>query len=325
MARPTQPAGRGSKPEDPVVAFLTGIIALYPGQGDGDLDSIAPKIEALLKAYPVANRDLSKLPSEQAGELMDEAYEAEGLRGVPLAVDALRLTPWDYEPWAYLATSFAHEPTLAALLANLGLYAAQRSLKPGVMEEYEGRFWETAETRQFLESMMVSASMLMAAGRIVEAYHRLDEMMDFDEQDHLGARHWLLPLTIEVHDIDYAEHLVETWDDDDTDEAWPYLRAMTEYARWGNTPQGRALAQEAYRKYPLVAKYLLNPGMEPKHTAEESTPEEKAWEAADLVRDAFRRYGGATNWLSEATGERATFSPLRAAKAAAKPKQRRRH
>ena len=172
---------------------------------------------------------------------------------------------------------------------------------------------------------MVASSMLIDAGRIVEAYHRLDEMMVLDEQDHLGARHWLLPLTIEVHDLDYAEHLVDTWDDDDTDEAWPYLRAMTEYARWGNTPQGRALAQEAYRKYPLVAKYLLNPGMEPKHTAEESTPEEKAWEAADLVRDAFRRYGGATNWLSEATGERATFSPLRAAKAAAKPKQRRRH
>ncbi|MCC6387620.1 MAG: hypothetical protein IT302_09570 [Dehalococcoidia bacterium] len=325
MARPTQPAGRGSKPEDPVVAFLTGLIAAYPAHHDDDLAGLAPKVEALLKAHPVTDRDLSKLPSEQADELMDEAYEAEGLRGVPLAVDALRLTPWAYEPWAYLATSFGHEPSLAAMLASLGVYAAERSLKPGMMEQYRGRFWETAETRQVLESLMLAASMLIDSGRIVEAYHRLDDMMVLDEQDHLGARHWLLPLTIEVHDIDYAEHLVETWDDDDTDEAWPYLRAMTEYARWGNSPQGRELAQEAYRKYPLVAKYLLNPGMEPKHTPDERTPEEKAWEAADLIRDCFRRYGGATNWLSEATGERATFSPLRAAKAATKPRRRRRH
>ena len=321
MARSTQPPRRDGGSDDPAVIFLTGLISLYQEHKGDDLGALAPQVEELLKRHPVANRDLSQLPSEQAEALMEQAYEAEGLRGVPVAVDALRLTPWAYEPWEFLSTTFAHEPSLAAMLASFALYAAHRAIRPAVMEEYHGRFWETPETREFLQALMLVSSMLIDAGRIVEAYHRLDEMLVLDEEDHLGARHWLLPLTIELHDIDYAEYLTTRWDDDD--EAWPYLRAMTEYARWGNTAQGRELLQAAYRRYPLVAKFLVNAGPEPKQKDDERSDEHRAWEAADLARECFRRYGGAMSWLSEVTGERPTFSPFRSAKAGAKPKRRR--
>jgi hypothetical protein len=306
MARPhrQEPAPR---PLDPAIEVIAGVIDAFQQDREAALETIAPAIEAAIKGYPAPARDLARLPAEQAQDLVDEAAALGGPRGAPKAVAALRLDPWHVPAWEYLAGAFPNEAALGALFQRIAVYAAERAISPARAEELAGRYAGDAAGRQLIAAKVAYARYLGAANRWWDAFRELDQAFQLDREDRLNVRWELFPVTILVHDLDFAEYLAEEWTFDNP--GWPYLCALTEYARWGATPQARDLLLKAYHAAPAVTTFLVSPGSLPKETA--PAEEWSAYAAAKHIHEAFKRYGGTLAWVQETTGVRASFAPLR--------------
>lgn len=317
MARRHEHTSHPPRPVDPAIEVIAGIIDLFQANQGKSVEELAPQIEACIRKYPQPERDLAKLPAEQSDDLVAEALEIGGPRGAPRAVAALRLEPWNHLAWQTLADAFTSDTALPPFFQNIAVFAARRAISPAKAEELAGRYCDDPAGEDLIEAMALYSSHLRNAGRWWDAFHTLDEAFQLDAQDRQFIRYLLLPATLVVHELDYAEHLVEDWTMDDP--AWPYLHAMTEYARWGATPQGRDLLLKAFQAYPGVARYLLSPGLAPKDDA--TADEVDAHIAAEHIREPFKRYGGALSWLQQVTGERPGFAPLR--RAATKVKRHR--
>ncbi|MBI2767026.1 MAG: hypothetical protein HYX53_14090 [Chloroflexi bacterium] len=283
---------------DPVGRFLMGLAAIFQKRQSDD--ETAADIEALLRKDPPPARDLTLLPGEQVRQLIDQAWEFADARAVPLAIDALRLSPWTPEAWTVLASTFEDEPQLTMIFATLGVLAAKKAMKPGALEQMAGHAWESAEGREYLEALQNLAEAFAEGERLPEAYHRLDEMLRMDPEDHLRARYELLPITLQLHDLDYAEHLVETFAEE-TLPSWLFLAALTEFARWGDTAGGRERLAKAEAAAPGTARFLVSPGLRAKA---EASGEYDAMLYADAVRDAFRAHAGSIGWVEAVLGVR---------------------
>jgi hypothetical protein len=296
---------------DPVGEFLMGLVTIFQTQPEGD-DALAGQIEKLLRKRPAPARDLALLPGEQVRQLLEQAWALGDLRAVPLAIDVLRLSPWTPDAWTLLATAFTEEAQLTVIFSSLAVLAAERSLKPGAVEQFRGRVWDSPEIQAYLEATQNLALAFIRLDRLPEAYRRLDELLLLDPADHLGARHALLGVTLRVHDLDYAEHLVETFPEEALP-SWLYLKALTEFARWGDTEIGRRLLQEAHQAAPAAAKFLVTAGLSPRagDAASGLSEDEVGSVTADVVRDAFRAHNGSINWVQRTLGIRPSLVPFR--------------
>lgn len=301
----SEPGGRQAPDlDDPVFQFIAGIIELAYGKGPGDAPPVADpaefrsSVERLLAAKPAMTRDPSMTAEEQAGRLVEAAWESEDEGGPVLAVDALRLWPGCADAYTYLGVSAGEEVSLAIPLFTLGLMAAYESLGQDAFDTHAGNFWTRSETQPFMRALAELARANREAGALDVAAAHYQEMLRLNPADHQGARYELLGILLEMGDQDAAERLLTVYGDDATP-GFAYAAALLDFQRSGDTPASRDTLQQALAASPRVAEFLSGARPFPAEgdIAFDPGSDGEAAIFAELLAPAWEATDGAVEWL----------------------------
>ncbi|XEC96014.1 SEC-C metal-binding domain-containing protein [Paenibacillus tarimensis] len=152
------------------------------------------------------------------------------------------------DPEAYIAS------TLPALKKRLE--HEERKLDKQLFVQDKGHFWLIRETRDYMQAKYQYAQSLWLSGQAAEAAKELDEIIELNNMDNLGARFLLLPAYLELRRFEEAEQLLEAFHED-ASASFAYDRLILEYLKKGVTPSLKLLFRSAKKQNPHVPDYLF--------------------------------------------------------------------
>jgi len=94
------------------------------------------------------------------------------------------------------------------------LAVGEADLGPDFFKQNRGHFWGLTETRPYMRARHHLALELYNAGRIAEAIHHFEEMLQLNPSDNQGLRYSLLGHYLEAGDLDGARRLFKTYGDE---------------------------------------------------------------------------------------------------------------
>jgi hypothetical protein len=191
----------------------------------------------------------------QAQDLMYEAFEAQGARGVTLAREALAISPDCADAYLLLAEETASSLEEARELLERGVAAGERALGPEPFEEDVGYFWGLIETRPYMRSRAALAETLWALGRREEAVEHQRELLRLNPNDNQGIRYRQAEYLVALERYEELDELFAAYEDDAA-AAFAYTKALAAFRREGNSSESRALLAEARELNPHVPAYL---------------------------------------------------------------------
>ncbi len=177
-----------------------------------------------LKKKDKSNEDLSN-------DLMYEAYDIKGAKGIKLAKQALQLFPENVRALTYLAD---HENDKSKAL---GLY--QRAVDVGknllgeqFFKKHTGHFWGLSETRPYMNARKNYADMLQTVQRDEEAIAEYQEMIKLNPNDNQGIRYSLSHILLKHKKYDQYHQLYLEYKDEAT-AFWLFNYALFVFATQG--------------------------------------------------------------------------------------------
>jgi tetratricopeptide (TPR) repeat protein len=194
-------------------------------------------------------------PLAQAQQLLYQAFgEEDETRRLELARRALKLCADCADAYVLLA-EHASRRSEALALYQQGVAAGQRALGEQPFRAMTGRFWGVLQTRPYMRARLGLAQALWTAGRRDQAIEHAREMLRLNPGDNQGVRYtlagWLLS---QDRDADVVG-LLDSYPEEGS-AAWAYTRALLAFRHKGDTPEARALLQEAIERNQHVPAYL---------------------------------------------------------------------
>jgi hypothetical protein len=132
----------------------------------------------------------------------------------------------------------------------------RKKLDKRYFKEDKGHFWMIFETRPFMRAKYSYAEMLWLTGSTQEAISELEEILELNHMDNLGARYLLLSAYLESKKLEEARELLHHYEDD-TSAAFAYNRIVLEFQSKGITSALKMQYRVAYKQNPFVPDYLL--------------------------------------------------------------------
>lgn len=204
-----------------------------------------------------SRRNVAKVEEDRAlvaFELACAADEAaDELERIKLALRAVRLDPYCLDARLILAEA-AGGPTdeyIGELREIVAL--GERQLEHRFQHD-RGQFWGVTETRPCMRVRLRLAEELHKANRTKQAIAEYAALMELDERDSMGNRHWLLGCYLEVGDLEGARRILK----DCADETTPMIAwgAVLERFLSANEPEATALLDKARERNRFVESLL---------------------------------------------------------------------
>jgi tetratricopeptide (TPR) repeat protein len=245
-------------------------------------------------------------PVARAEELIDEAWEASGVKRIRLAKQALALWPDGADAYVILAGGAKDRGDLqeACRLYAEGVRAGERLLGREFFAEAAGHFWGLIETRPYMRARSGLAGCLWQLGDREAAIAHYQELLRLNPGDNQGLRYLLAACLLEMgDDARLGAHLAQH--EDDGTAAILFTRTLWQFRRSGPDQEAGALLVEALKENPHVPAYLLGekrlPPEPPMYIGWGDEPEAVAY-AFDFLA-GWRQTPGALEWLRSRAGQ----------------------
>jgi tetratricopeptide (TPR) repeat protein len=262
--------------------------------------------EAFMQANVLGKRIEDFVPEtslEKAQDIVFRAYGVKGRKQIHMARQALAVDPDCADAYIMLAERTPLQDKQLEYFTQ-ALQAAERTLAPEVFEEHVGKFWQVVETRPYVRARFRLAKCLIKAARLQEAAEHLRELLRLNPDDILGARFWLWPCLLRLGKDAEVEKLLKQSNRDKDDCTWVYTRVLLAFRQKGETPLAKRHLNQAIKRNPICAEYLMNGKGFPKPTPDgrELFYDDEGYFCADVLAAAWHETAGAAEWLDERIG-----------------------
>jgi len=240
-------------------------------------------------------------PVDEAQDLVEQAWQAEGQQRVKLARQALKISPDCSDAYVLLAEETARSPHEQLNLFEQAVAAGERALGPEAFESFAGHFWGVIQTRPYMRARSGLVMRLWELGRRQEAITHYREMLRLNPGDNQGVRYPLLAWLLEVGDQDAVRDLLDQYPDDIA-ASWAYGKALCLYRTGGRTRTARSALVRARERNRHVPAYLLGSKQIPRRLPDYIGvgDESEAVACASEQRLAWLQTAGALEWLETA-------------------------
>jgi tetratricopeptide (TPR) repeat protein len=260
----------------------------------------------MLDRYPDSVSGVGRSPEDRrmiADRLFDASCDCrDEVMAIAYALRAVRLNPACLDARVLLAIAaggpaneFIEE--LQAIMA-----VGEADLGPEFFKQNRGEFWGLIETRPYMRARHHLALELYKVGRVAEAIHHYEEMLQLNPGDNQGLRYWLLGHYLEVDDLDGARHLLKTYGDEPF-AMFLWARVLERYLSGDLIGAVEAL-QQARRQNPHVEPFLVGkaklPQKRPDYYGIGDVTE--AMTCMDAIGPAWKKYREAIQWLKKEHG-----------------------
>jgi tetratricopeptide (TPR) repeat protein len=278
---------------------IADISALLQGGDFKSIDEANTYIQGMLARGEKIPARAATSATDRAQDLMYEAWEAGGAKGLTLAKRALEVSADCADAYDMLAE---HEPDVAAALKlyEQGVAAGERALGKKAFEEDAGHFWGNIETRPYMRARAGLAQCLWQMGRRSEAIEHYREMLRLNPGDNQGHRYVLMACLLELGDNVHLDELLDQFPDDGSS-AWLYGCALYEFRKSGDSKAAGATLKKALRANKHVPKFMLGHRRIPEQLPDYvgfGDENEAACCASDLL-EPWRQTPGALDWLKQ--------------------------
>ncbi len=204
---------------------------------------------------------------EKAQEKAFDAWEADGEDRYRLAREALALDERCSDAWLLLAERERTWVKQRKCFEKAVALSNRAASDEGWLESYEkervadgeddsaGRLYGSVVARPFLRARMALARCLMDGAYFDESRALYEELMSWDEDDHLGARFEVLQIYHEKNDLQALARLVRRYAKDAT-ACLAYERLWLALARGASPRTVARLEKVALRANPHVPAYI---------------------------------------------------------------------
>ena len=175
---------------------------------------------------------------------------------IMLAREALTVSPDCADAYVMLAELEADTLARAMALYRAGVQAGERALGEAFFAEHEGHFWGLLETRPYMRALHGLATTCWDAGAFEEAAALYRNMLRLNPGDNQGARYQLLPLLMEMENMEEADALLAAYEGDISPE-WAYTRALRLFQQEQDTARANQALAKALEYNPHVPDLLL--------------------------------------------------------------------
>lgn len=234
-------------------------------------------------------RDLAYQAMDEDDPLEIERLARRALKHDPDCVDALRML-------AFVTASSA-EDRISQLRRAVAM--AERLLGPEFFEQNRNHFWGMLETRPYMRARYDLACALLREGEEEEAAGHLEELLDLNPGDNIGARYDLLPRYLEFGRLEKARKLQEDYPDDYS-AVFRWCAVLERYLS-GDLAGAEEALEEARKMNPYVEAYLTGGKPPPRYPPDQYSPGKPSEAAAHAreLRRAWLAHREAVSWLKE--------------------------
>jgi tetratricopeptide (TPR) repeat protein len=235
---------------------------------------------------------------EKAQDIMYDAWAAEGVERVMLALKALEVSLDCADAYVALAEEGARDLEEARELYTRGVAAGERALGKEMFEESAGHFWVMTKTRPYMRARFGLAMTLWELGEREEAVAHYQELLRLNPNDNQGVRDVLLGALLSLGREEEAGRLLEEYEEDGS-ATWRYGWALWSFRREGDSGEARRRLGEAMEANAFVPAYLLGWKRLPRRLPEliGFGDEAEAIAYAAEARPLWRATPGALEWL----------------------------
>jgi tetratricopeptide (TPR) repeat protein len=175
-------------------------------------------------------------------------------------------------------------------------------------KQNRGEFWGLIETRPYMRARHNLAHELYKAGRIAEAIHHYEAMLQLNPDDNQGLRYSLLGHYLEVDDLDGALRLLQTYGDEPF-AMFLWARVLERYLS-GDLIGAVDALQQARRQNPHVEPFLVGKAKLPKNRPDYHGTGDvtEAMTCMDAIGPAWKKHREAVQWLKKEHGSGHIFS-----------------
>ena len=182
------------------------------------------------------------------------------------------------------------------------LAVGEADLGPDFFKQNRGHFWGLMETRPYMRARHHLALELYNAGRIAEAIHHFEEMLQLNPGDNQGLRYSLLGHYLEVGDLDGARRLLKTYGDEPF-AMFLWARVLERYLSGDLIGAVEAL-QHARKQNPHVEPFLVGKAKLPKRPPDYYGIGDvaEAITCMEAIGSAWKKHREAIQWLKKEHG-----------------------
>jgi tetratricopeptide (TPR) repeat protein len=227
---------------------------------------------------------------------------------IAYALRAVRLNPACLDARVFIAIA-AGGPR-GELIEELQTIVAvgEADLGPGFFEQNRGEFWGLLETRPYMRARHNLAHELYKEGRIAEAIHHYEEMLQLNPCDNQGLRYSLLGHYLEVDDLEGARRLLQTYGDEPL-AMFLWARVLERYLS-GDLFGAVDALQQSRKQNPHFEPFLVGKAKLPKNRPDyygigDTT---EAMTCMDVVGPAWKKHREAIQWLKKEQGGGSIFA-----------------
>ena len=218
---------------------------------DDDVDEL---LQQFLEEYNAGEYEQDK---DQAYDLFDQAMEQENAQEAKkLLQQAIELNPDLLDAKTELVSLQYDDPIDRIHQWTNLLNEEKEKLKANgyFEEENQGEFWMIFETRPYMRTLYTLARQYLDMHSYTMAIGILQDLIELDENDHLGARFDLAGCYMMMEDAEDLDHLIDLYDASEN-VAMLFFEAITAY-RVGNYHQARKYILELDDKIPEFENFV---------------------------------------------------------------------
>ena len=198
--------------------------------------------------------DEDKTPEDRALDLVDEAWQSSKTKGRELANEALEIWPDCLPAYEYLGNSYTTREKRVAYFEK-GVAIGQRVFGGKFLKENKGHFWGITETRSYMRCLNELALTHQAAGRVQGAADIWKEMLELNPGDNQGIRYELLPVLLELGDVQSFKKYRKKYPEDGT--MMYFNDALARFTEQGGTKESNLILRAAIGNNKFVPPLLL--------------------------------------------------------------------
>jgi tetratricopeptide (TPR) repeat protein len=240
--------------------------------------------------------------SEEAQELIYEAWDCEGRRRTNLAKKALALDPNCADAYILLAEDAKTSGSCIELLEQ-AVAAAERGLPKHCFEDrnWVGRFWGILETRPYMRARQLLADAQWHSGDRERAVAHYQELLRLNPNDNQGVRYDLIAWLIVLgRDADALRILMEYTHDPSA--VMLYERALLEFKMACACPKADKALAKAFRANSFVPAIYAMSEPPPLPDSYGFGDVSEGIVASDTLLEPFNETPGAAEWLFRVCG-----------------------
>lgn len=224
------------------------------------------------------------------------------MMGIAYALRAVRLDPACLDARVLLAIAAGGPASEFIEELEKIVAVGEADFGPEFFKQNHGHFWGLIETRPYMRARHHLALELYKAGRIAEAIHHFEEILQLNPGDNQGLRYSLLGHYLEVSDLEGARRLLKTYGDEPF-AMFLWARVLERYLS-GDLIEAVEALHEARSQNPHVEPFLVGKAKLPKTRPDYYGVGDiaEAITCMDVLGPAWKKHREAIQWLKKEHG-----------------------